>query len=126
MRYKESPDPGMCAPGTEDKVMHMKYFRIGETTLLASDGRCTGQPNFQGVSLTLTVADDAEAERLFALLANGGQVRMPMTKTFGSVTFVGFTCNTAGRFQPACLYFNALGHSSPRQISSEVAYSCPM
>jgi PhnB protein len=86
MRYKESPDPGMSAPGTGDKVMHMS-FRIGETTLLASDGRCTGQPNFQGLSLTLTVADDAEAERLFASLANGGQVQMPLTSTFFSSHF---------------------------------------
>jgi PhnB protein len=45
LRFKESPDPGMCSPGTLDKVMHMS-FRIGDTTLFASDGRCTGQPNF--------------------------------------------------------------------------------
>ena len=86
MRVKESPDPGMCAPGAEDKVMHM-CFRIGDTTLLASDGRCTGQPNFQGISLSLTAPSDAEAERLFASLADGGQVRMPMTKTFFSSRF---------------------------------------
>src|ERR1700731_4163761 len=86
MRFKESPDPSMCSPGTLDRVMHMS-FRIGDTTLFASDGRCTGQPNFQGFSLSLTVADDAEAERLFASLANGGQVRMPLAKTFFSSRF---------------------------------------
>ncbi len=86
MRFKESPDPSMCAPGTLDKVMHMS-FRIGETTLLVSDGHCTGQPNFQGVSLTLHVADDAEAERTFASLAESGQVRMPLAKTFFSSRF---------------------------------------
>jgi PhnB protein len=86
MRFKESPDPSMCAPGTLDKVMHMS-FRIGETTLLASDGHCTGQPNFQGFSLTLHVADDAEAEQKFASLAEGGQVRMPLAKTFFSSRF---------------------------------------
>jgi PhnB protein len=86
MRFKESPDPGMCAPGTLDKVMHMS-FRIGDTTLLASDGRCTGQPNFQGFSLALHVADDAEAERLFASLSDGGQVQMPLAKTFFSSRF---------------------------------------
>ena len=86
MRWKESPDPQMCQPGAEEKVMHMS-FRIGDTTLLASDGRCTGQPNFQGFSLSLTAADDAEAERLFAALADGGQVRMPLTKTFFSSRF---------------------------------------
>jgi PhnB protein len=86
MRRKDSPDPGMCQPGTEDKVMHMS-FRIGDTTLMASDGRCTGQPNFQGISLSLTAPSDAEAERLFASLADGGQVQMPLTKTFFSSRF---------------------------------------
>ncbi len=85
-RFKESPDPYMCPSGTEEKLMHMS-FRIGDTTLLASDGRCSGQPNFQGFSLTLYAADDTEAERLFASLADGGQVRMPLTKTFFSSRF---------------------------------------
>ncbi|MDQ6867797.1 MAG: VOC family protein [Pseudomonadota bacterium] len=86
MRRKDSPDPGMCQPGTEDKVMHMS-FRIGDATLMASDGRCTGQPNFQGISLSLTAPNDAEAERLFASLADGGQVQMPLAKTFFSSRF---------------------------------------
>jgi PhnB protein len=86
MRFKKSLDPGMCAPGTLDKVMHMS-FRIGDTTLLASDGQCTGQPNFQGFSLSLTAADDAEAEGLFASLADGRQMRMPLAKTFFSSRF---------------------------------------
>ena len=86
MRFKESPDPQMCQPGTLEKVMHMS-FRIGDTTLLASDGRCSGQANFQGFSLTLSVADDAEAERLFSSLSAGGQVQMPLAKTFFSSRF---------------------------------------
>jgi PhnB protein len=86
MRFKESPDPGMCSPGTLDKVMHMS-FRIGDTTLLASDGRCTGQPNFQGISLSLEVPNDTEAERRFASLADGGQVQMSLAKTFFSSRF---------------------------------------
>jgi PhnB protein len=74
-RFKESPDPYKCSPGTEDKVMHVS-FRVGDTILLASDGRCTGQPNFQGFS-----------ERLFASLADGGKAQMPLTKTFFSSRF---------------------------------------
>jgi PhnB protein len=85
-RFKESPDPGMRAPGAGDKVMHMS-FRIGDTTLMASDGECKGQPSFQGISLSLTAPSDAEAERLFAALADGGQVQMPLTKTFFSSRF---------------------------------------
>ncbi len=86
MRFKDSPDPTMVAPGAGDKVMHAS-FRIGETTVLASDGRCEGRPSFQGFSLSLTVPDEAEAERLFGALGDGGQVQMPLTKTFFSARF---------------------------------------
>jgi PhnB protein len=89
MRFKDSPEPhepGMVPPGAGDKVMHVS-FRIGETTVFASDGRCEGQPRFQGFSLSLTVPHEAEAERLFASLADGGQVQMPLTKNFFSPLF---------------------------------------
>ena len=89
MRFNESPEPheqSMVPPGAGDKVMHAS-FRIGETTLSASDGQCQGQPNFQGFSLSLTVSDVAEADRLFAALADGGHVRLALTKTFFSPRF---------------------------------------
>lgn len=89
MRYKDSPEPpapGMIPPGAEDKVMHTS-LRIGDTTLMASDGQCTGQSSFHGFSLSLTAPSEAEAERLFASLADGGRVQMPLTKTFFSPRF---------------------------------------
>jgi PhnB protein len=89
MRFKDSPEPrepGMVPPGSEDKVMHASV-RIGDTTVLASDGRCLGQPSFRGFSLSLTVSNDAEAERLFAALVDGGQEQMPLTETFFSSRF---------------------------------------
>lgn len=89
MRYKDSPepcDPGMIAPGSEDKVMHA-VFRIGDTTLMASDSRCEGQPSFQGFSLTLNVPDEDHAHKVFAALSDGGQVQMPLAKTFFSPCF---------------------------------------
>jgi PhnB protein len=89
MRFKESPEPqppGCVPAGSENKVMHAS-FRIGETLVMASDGRCTGKPNFQGFSLSLNVRTEAEAERLFTALADGGQVQMPLTKTFFSPRF---------------------------------------
>jgi PhnB protein len=89
MRNSDSPDkppPDMLPPGSENKVMHMS-LRIGDTTVLASDGHCAGKPVFEGFSLSLTVRDDAEADRAFAALSNGGQVRMPLTKTFFSSRF---------------------------------------
>jgi PhnB protein len=89
MRYKDSPEPpqpGAMPHGTEDKVMHAS-LRIGDATVMLSDGHCLGQPTFQGFALTLIVPDDAEAERLFAHLADGGQVQMPLGKTFFSSRF---------------------------------------
>jgi len=89
MRYKDSPEPpppDTLPPGSEDKIMHAS-FRIGDTTVMASDGMCSGQPGFQGISLALTVPNEAEADRVFAALADGGQVRMPLAKTFFSPRF---------------------------------------
>jgi PhnB protein len=88
MRFKEMPDPqpGMITPGSEDKVMHAS-FRLGDVTVLASDGRCLGKPSFQGFSLVLTVPSEEEVERLFAGLGDGGQVQMKLAKTFFSARF---------------------------------------
>ena len=89
MRFKDSPppsQPGAHPPGSADKVMHAA-FTVGGTTVMASDGNCSGTANFQGFSLSVTAANDAEAERVFAALSEGGQVRMPLTKTFFSSRF---------------------------------------
>src|SRR6266446_2960535 len=88
MHYKDSPEPqppGMLAPGWENKVMHAT-FRIGGTTLMASDG-CEEGGGFTGFSLSLAVPSQADADRAFAALADGGQVRMPLSKTFWSPCF---------------------------------------
>lgn len=89
IRFQESPEPhppGMLPPGSEHKIMHTT-FRIGDTNVMASDGRCDGNASFQGFSLSLAAADEAEANRLFAALADGGQVQMPLAKTFWSPCF---------------------------------------
>ena len=86
MRFKESPDRDHIPPGSEEKVMHAN-LRIGDSSIMASDGRCTGRPSFQGFSLSLTVPDAATADRTFAALSEGGQVNMPLTKTFFSPRF---------------------------------------
>jgi PhnB protein len=86
MRFKDCPDPAMVPPGGADKVMHAA-LRIGETTVLASDGRCRGEASFDGFALSLTAADEAAAERLFAALGDGGAVQMPLAKTFFSPRF---------------------------------------
>jgi PhnB protein len=89
MRHKDNPAPtpaGFVPPGSEDKVMHAS-LRIGETIVMASDGRCSGHPSFNGFSLSLTAANAGEAEKLFARLAAGGKVDMPLAKTFWSPCF---------------------------------------
>ena len=96
MRFKEMPaseEPQDSAEGcgsidaaNAHKVMHSS-FRIGDLEVLASDGMCSGQTGFQGISLALTVPDTAEAERLFNVLVDGGQVHMPLTKAFFSPAF---------------------------------------
>jgi PhnB protein len=86
MRFKESPDPGMSPPGSGDKVMHAN-LRVGQTTVMASDGQCQGAAKFEGFALSLSARDAAEAERLFTALAESGQVQMPLGKTFFSPAF---------------------------------------
>jgi PhnB protein len=88
-RFKDVPPsagPSMTPPGCDNKVMHAS-LRIGQSVLMASDGHCTGKPNFQGCSLSLTPANAAEAAKVFAALSDGGQVQMPLGKTFFSPAF---------------------------------------
>jgi len=89
MRYKESPEkppPGMVPPGAENKIMHTS-FHIGDTLVMASDD-CSGESSrFQGFSLALSVPTEAEADKAFNALAEGGKVKMPLTKTFWSPRF---------------------------------------
>jgi PhnB protein len=86
MRFKEAPDQSMMTPGTGEKIMHAA-LQIGDSTVLASDGRCMGKAIFQGISLSLTAGTDADAKRLFNALADGGNVQMPLTKTFFASSF---------------------------------------
>ena len=88
MRFKDSPDQSMVQPGAAEKVMHAA-LRIGETQVLMSDGQCRGggSAQFQGFALTISAASDAEAERVFNALGQGGQVGMPLQKTFFASSF---------------------------------------
>jgi PhnB protein len=86
MRFKECPDQSMVSPGSAEKVMHAAV-RVGDDQILMSDGRCQGSANFNGFSLALSAKSEADAERMFNALADGGQVRMPLAKTFFSPRF---------------------------------------
>ena len=88
MRFKDHPEPKppQIGPEMNDKVMHGEV-RIGDTTVMVTDGGCNDQTGFQGFSLALSAANPAEAERLFNALGDGGKVQMPMMKTFFSPAF---------------------------------------
>jgi PhnB protein len=89
MRFKESPDtppPGVVPDNWDDKVMHA-CLKIGDTLVMASDGCASSETDFKGFSLSLTVADEAEADRTFAALSDRGRVTMPLGKTFFSRRF---------------------------------------
>lgn len=86
MHFQDAPDQSVVPPHSAEKIMHCN-FRIGDSTVLASDGRCTGEPAFQGFALTIAAKDDTEAERLFGALAEGGEVQMPMAETFFASRF---------------------------------------
>jgi PhnB protein len=86
MHWKDAPDPSMCTAANRDKVMHSS-IRIGDAQILASDGSGEGKPSFKGFALTITAADDAEAEHLFETLGKGGTVTMPLSKTFFASRF---------------------------------------
>jgi PhnB protein len=89
MRFKDSPEPpkpGTIPPGHENKVMHAG-FKIGETLVMASDGHSAAAPNFQGFALSINVSTEVEADKVFAALAKGGSVMMPLAKTFFSPKF---------------------------------------
>jgi PhnB protein len=88
IRFKESPEPTQMPlpPGSENKIMHAT-LRIGESNVMMSDGECKGSAHFDGFGLTVNVRDAAEAERRFDALVDGGEVTMPLSKTFFSPSF---------------------------------------
>jgi PhnB protein len=89
LRFKDSPappPPGL-PPGSENKIMHSQ-LRIGQTVVMLGDGRCSGKAaSFQGFGLSLSLANEGEVDKAFKALAEGGQVQMPLEKTFFSPRF---------------------------------------
>lgn len=89
MRWSDSPENSHACPAgaaNVDKVMHAT-LQIGSTKVMVSDGMCSGTPQFNGVSLSITVDDDAQAARRFAALSEGGTVVAPLEPTFFASSF---------------------------------------
>jgi PhnB protein len=87
MLFKDSPEPApeRMQPGFENKVMHASFVIRG-SRIMASDG-CNEETKFNGFSLSLSVPNESEADRVFKLLSDGGSVQMPLAKTFYSPRF---------------------------------------
>ena len=66
----EQPPPDKVAPGSENKVMHAS-LKVGDTVLMLSDGMASGKTDFKGFSLSISVNKEADADRIFAALADG-------------------------------------------------------
>jgi PhnB protein len=86
LRFKDAPADSQCPGADGDKVMH-SGFRIGNTLVMASDCAGGDKPKFEGFSLAISVTSEADADRLFAALSEGGKVEMPLDKTFWSPRF---------------------------------------
>ena len=85
MMMKQSQAPG-AAPGAGDAIIHAR-MDIGDTVLIANDVPGTVFQKMRSVYLYLSVDSPAEAERVHALLAEGGEVFMPMAETFYATRF---------------------------------------
>jgi len=89
LRYADNPEGGCpqgMPAGTENKIMH-SAFKVGETTVMASDGMNSGKPDFKGVTLSISMDDEAGVKRVFDALSAGGKVVQPLAKTFFSPSF---------------------------------------
>jgi len=81
MQFKDAPPDMQSQMPNKDKVMH-SAFKVGDTTIMATDGQCSGSSTFSGITLTLNAGSVGEAEKLFNALSQGGKVNMPMSETF--------------------------------------------
>lgn len=89
MRYADSPEPppeGTLPPGSAQKIMHASLL-VGATRVMVSDDVYSGEGGFKGFSLSLDFADEASMRATFAALSDGGQVSMPLGKTFWTPLF---------------------------------------
>ena len=87
MHFKGSPAASETPAAWQDKVMHAT-FSIGDVQIMASDGMPGhATQKSHGFSLSLTPNSIAQAENLFGVLSEKGQVTMPLQKTFFAERF---------------------------------------
>jgi PhnB protein len=86
MTFAQMPDPKQIPPGMENGVLHVS-MNLGGTVIMASDVAPDRFQPMRSVYLSLTVDSDEEAERVYKLLTEGGEVFMPIQETFFALRF---------------------------------------
>ena len=86
MTHGEAPGGSNLGPEMKDSVMYAS-LTLGDTTVMASDVPAERFQPMRSVYLCLGVDSDAEAERVYELLSEGGQIYMPMQETFFASRF---------------------------------------
>jgi PhnB protein len=86
MTHADQPHPTDIQPGWEKAIMYAR-MTIGETELRGNDVPPDRFQPMRSVYLSLTVTNTDEAERIHALLSDGGQIFMPMQETFFAFRF---------------------------------------
>ena len=86
LTHKGTPAEAHVPAAWIDKILHAR-LDIGDQVLMASDAPPGRYEKPAGFSVSLQVKDPAEAERLFNALAEKGEIRMPLEKTFWSPRF---------------------------------------
>ncbi|MGA2248940.1 VOC family protein [Terracidiphilus sp.] len=86
MTFAQMPDPKQIPPGLENGVLHVS-MHLGETVIMASDVQSERFQPIRSAYLSLSVDSDDEAERIYKLLEEGGEVFMPIQETFFATRF---------------------------------------
>jgi PhnB protein len=81
MTYGESPMCDQMPPDSHDRIMHAQLEADG-AVLMGADGPPPHAPQSAGTTLNIMVETPTEAERIFAALAKGGDIKMPIAETF--------------------------------------------
>jgi PhnB protein len=86
MTFAESPMAEQVPAALRDKVMHAR-MTIGDQVLMGSDAPPDRYDPMKGFSVSLSVDNAADAEKIFNALAANGTVQMPIQKTFWAERF---------------------------------------
>jgi PhnB protein len=87
MTYGQAPQPQQCPAGSQDRIMHSHLLLDGRALMASDTPKGQESPGMHGFALSVNYPSVGEARRVFDALADGGQVTMPLARTFWSETF---------------------------------------